>query len=186
MATPCEVRIETDNMEAARRVGLKVESEALRIEKRFSRYLADSEVGKINHSGGREVIVDSETAFLLQYAAECFELSDGLFDITSGVLRRAWKFDGSNNLPDPSAIAAIRPLVGWHKVLWWPPRLTLPLGMEIDLGGIAKEFAVDNVARLTCSFRSVVRINNIIKIARQLKPPGWLVAGWRGIIQTRY
>ena len=85
---------------------------------------------------------------LLDYAAQCFDLSDGLFDVTSGVLRRAWSFDGSDNVPGPAAIQAVLAMVGWDKVSWKPPRLRLPPGMEIDLGGIAKEYAVDRALAL--------------------------------------
>jgi len=60
--------------------------EALRIEKKFSRYRDDNLVYRINHSQGEPVPVDEETARLIDYAVTCHALSDGLFDITSGVL----------------------------------------------------------------------------------------------------
>ena len=78
----------------------------------------------------------------------CIELSDGKFDVTSGVLRRAWRFDGSDRVPSREAVAALLPIVGWHKVRWRAPELTLEPGMEIDLGGIGKEYAVDRAAAL--------------------------------------
>jgi thiamine biosynthesis lipoprotein len=64
------------------------------------------------------------------------------------VLRRAWHFDCSDRVPSRDAIGALLPLVGWDKVRWRVPELTLPLGMEIDLGGIGKEYAVDRAAAL--------------------------------------
>ena len=48
--------------------------------------------------------MDEETARMLDFADQCFHLSDGLFDITSGVLRKVWQFDGSDNLPDQSDV----------------------------------------------------------------------------------
>ncbi|MEW8431967.1 MAG: FAD:protein FMN transferase, partial [gamma proteobacterium symbiont of Ctena orbiculata] len=84
-------------------------------------------------------------AQLVDFARQCWQLSDGLFDITSGVLRRAWRFDGGSAVPDAAAVEALLPLVGWHRVGWSPPYLTLPEGMEIDFGGIGKEYAVDRV-----------------------------------------
>ena len=93
--------------------------------------------------------MDEETARLLDFAAECHELSEGMFDVTSGVLRRVWKFDGSDRLPEPEAVELLLPLVGWHKVVWEKPLITLPAGMEIDLGGIGKEYAVDRTLLLT-------------------------------------
>ena len=143
MATPCEARLETDDATLAQRVGNAAEAEARRIEAKYSRYKADSVVGQINGSSGKDFVIDEETAHLLNFAAQCFEVSDGLFDITSGILRWIWKFDGSDRVPTLAQIAPLRTLIGWQKVSWKPPILSLPIGMEIDLGGLAKEYAVD-------------------------------------------
>ena len=143
MATPCEMRLETDDAELARCAGQAVEAEARRIECKYSRYRPDSVVGKINRSGGKEIAVDAETAHLLDFAAQCHAVSNGLFDITSGVLRRIWRFDGSDSIPTPAQIKSLRGLIGWRRVSWNPPAIALPAGMEIDLGGLAKEYAVD-------------------------------------------
>ncbi len=70
------------------------------------------------------------------------------FDVTSGVLRRAWRFDGSERVPSREPSALMRALVGWQKVRWRAPELTLKPGMEVDLGGIGKEYAVDRAAAL--------------------------------------
>lgn len=148
MATPCEVRIETKSLLEAATAARTVEHEARRIEAKFSRYLADSITAKINRSAGRGVLVDTETAELLDFAQACFTLSDGLFDITSGVLRRAWKFDGSENVPTVQSVAILMDLVGWKKVGWHNRIITLPQGMEIDFGGMAKEYAVDRALQL--------------------------------------
>ena len=75
-------------------------------------------VDEINTAGGRAVTVDEETANLLDFAATLHDLSDGLFDITSGVLRRAWTFDGGTRVPTQAEIDALLPLVGWDKVQW--------------------------------------------------------------------
>jgi len=144
MASPCELRIDTDEVDLAARLGQMVEAEAGRIERKYSRYLSDSLLSRINGSGGRTVEVDEETADLLDYAASCHALSEGRFDITSGVLRRVWRFDGSDRLPSREDVRAVLPLVGWKKVGWRRPHLTLPPGMEIDFGGLGKEYAVDS------------------------------------------
>jgi len=143
MATPCEVRVETADAAIAEQIGIAVEAEARRIEHKFSRYRADSVVGRINSGGHLCLVVDEETSSLLECARQCHEASDGMFDITSGVLRRAWHFDGSNKLPSAQRIMDLMPLVGWSKLSWQPPELKLMPGMEIDLGGLAKEYAVD-------------------------------------------
>jgi thiamine biosynthesis lipoprotein len=148
MACPCEVIVDTDDrVEAAAAVAI-AEREAVRVERKFSRYRDDNIVHRINHSDGRAVAVDAETARLLDYAATCHAISDGQFDITSGVLRRVWTFDGGDRVPEPAAIAGALALVGWHRVRWEGRGLTLLPGMEIDLGGLGKEYAVDRAAGL--------------------------------------
>jgi thiamine biosynthesis lipoprotein len=59
-----------------------------------------------------------------------------------------WRFDGSDRVPEAAAVRALMPLVGWERVSWRRPRLALQAGMEIDLGGIGKEYAVDRAAGL--------------------------------------
>lgn len=143
MGSPCELLIaDVDSTllaEAARRCA----AEAWRIEAAWSRYRPDNIVHAINQAAGRPVRVDEETAGLLDFAELCFELSDGRFDITCGVLRRVWTFDGSAHLPSAADVADCLQQVGWRKVSWQRPWLTLPVGMEIDFGGIGKEYAVD-------------------------------------------
>jgi len=143
MATPCEIRVETADAELAERVAQAGVAVARHVEEKFSRYRNNSVISQINSADGREVEVDPETAHLLDFAEQCFELGGGLFDVTSGVLRRVWRFDGSDNVPEPSQIESLRKLVGWEKVTWRRPYLRLPSGMEIDFGGLAKEYAVD-------------------------------------------
>jgi thiamine biosynthesis lipoprotein len=144
MASPCEIRVETDDADLADKLGRLGEAEARRIEEKYSRYRPESPLSKINAASGRPVEVDSETADLLDYAAQCHALSEGLFDVTSGVLRRVWKFDGSDRVPTQAEIDTVLPLVGWEKVVWRRPWLTLASQMEIDLGGLGKEYAVDS------------------------------------------
>jgi thiamine biosynthesis lipoprotein len=75
-------------------------------------------------------------------------VSDGMFDITSGALRRVWKFDGGDRVPSPAQLREALQHVGWHRATWTDSTLTLPAGMEIDLGGLGKEYAVDRTAVL--------------------------------------
>lgn len=144
---PCEVLLDMHGLEDARHfIGLAAD-EARRIEAKFSRYNASGVVHRINNAKARPVTLDGESSALLDFSDTCHRLSDGAFDITSGVLRRAWTFDGSDRLPDPAAVTALLPQVGWQRVSWNRPQLQLPHGMQIDLGGIGKEYAVDQAAR---------------------------------------
>ena len=148
MASPCEVLIEGADAALARELVDMACAEARRIEHKFSRYRADSEVARIHAAHGAPVAVDDETAQLLDFAAHCHAASGGLFDITSGVLRAAWRFDGSASVPSPERVAQLRERVGWSHVHWQRPTLALPAGMEIDFGGLGKEYAVDRTLAL--------------------------------------
>ncbi|HET9939479.1 MAG TPA: FAD:protein FMN transferase [Candidatus Eisenbacteria bacterium] len=148
MASPCEVLVDTDDLDEAAHALRIAETEAQRIEAKFSRYRPDNVVHRINHAGGVPVRVDAETAQLLDFAASCHEMSGGLFDITSGSLRRAWTFDGGTRVPEASQLRALLEHVGWSKVRWDGTAIAMPAGMEIDLGGFGKEYAVDRAAGL--------------------------------------
>jgi thiamine biosynthesis lipoprotein len=151
MASTCEVHVDTADREDASRVLGSVTAEAQRIEAKFSRYRADNIVHAINTAAGDPVTVDEETARLIDYAAQLFDLSEGKFDITSGVLRRIWRFDGSDRVPSREQIDDVKRLVGWRRVRWERPVIALEPGMEIDFGGIGKEYAVDRAAALAAS-----------------------------------
>ena len=144
---PCEVLVESAVRERAGALAAQAAASAWRIEDKFSRYRDDNIVARINDSRGEPVEVDDETANLLDFAALMHRLSEGLFDITSGVLRRAWTFDGGTRVPSDGQLAPLLALVGWNKVQWERPRLRLLPGMQVDFGGIGKEYAVDQAAR---------------------------------------
>lgn len=143
MASPCELLMEVDDGIHANTLLSLVRKEAQRIETKFSRYRQDNIIHQINHSDGKPVDVDDETARLLDYAAQCYVLSNGSFDVTSGILRQVWRFDGTDHIPSKSAVEALLPHIGWDKIQWNNPVISVPAGMEIDLGGIGKEYAVD-------------------------------------------
>lgn len=148
MASPCEVLAQGAGRATLERLTALACAEAHRIEQKFSRYRDDNIVARIHAGGDAPVPIDEETYRLLQYADELYRLSGGLFDITSGVLRRAWKFDGSDRIPTPEQVAAILPLVGWPRVQWNRDGIRLAPGMQVDFGGIGKEYAVDRTLAL--------------------------------------
>jgi thiamine biosynthesis lipoprotein len=150
MGTPCDIQLFARNEAKARYAAKAAIADVQRLEALYSRYQAGSFLSEINRAAaaGGSIRVDEETAGLLDYAATCHEQSNGLFDITSGILRRAWKF-GQGKLPEPSLIDALLDRVGWHKVSWKRPVLSFSVpGMEIDFGGVVKEYAVDRAAAL--------------------------------------
>jgi thiamine biosynthesis lipoprotein len=148
MGSPCEIQIYAASQPAAERIAGTAIADIHRLEARYSRYRADSFLSEINRmaAGGGSISVDEETSGLLNYAATCYRESDGLFDITSGILRRAWRFD-RGALPDEAEVHRLLERVGWDKLRWMPPVLEFPVpGMEIDFGGVVKEYAVDRAA----------------------------------------
>ena len=179
MASPCEVHVGDADLATAERVVAIAAAEAHRIEAKFSRYRRGNIVDEINTAEGRPVVVDDETARLLDYAARLHELSDGKFDVTSGVLRRAWRFDGSDRLPSPEAVEDARRCVGWDRVSWDGRTLRLEPGMEIDFGGFGKEYAADRAAALAAVATGASCLVNlggdlvVTRPRRELEP--WLV-----------
>jgi FAD:protein FMN transferase len=159
MASPCEVHLAPMEERKAAQIVAQVADEAWRIEAKFSRYRADSVVAAINTSAGNPVAVDEETARLIDYAGQLFALSGGKFDITSGVLRRIWKFDGSDRVPCAEDVARVLRHVGWSRVRWQRPTIALEPGMELDFGGIGKEYAVDRAAALVAEATDRCLIN---------------------------
>lgn len=153
MGTSCEIQLFADDQRLANHLCKIVVADVQRLENLYSRYKADSLLSKINHvaANGGSMVVDAETAGLLDYAATCYQQSDGLFDITSGILRRAWRFD-SGDLADETLIKQLLEYVGWQKLNWQAPLLEFPVaGMELDFGGIVKEYAADRAAALCCN-----------------------------------
>lgn len=150
MASPCELRIEGWPESEARALAQQAIDEVQRIEAKYSRYQPDSIVSRINASAGQPepISVDEETAHLLGFADQLHQFSDGLFDITSGILRRAWDFK-SGKPPAPEQLAALLPCVGWSQVERSGEQIRLPRpGMQLDFGGFGKEYAADRAATL--------------------------------------
>jgi thiamine biosynthesis lipoprotein len=149
MASACEVVVAAANEREAYRCIKSAIDEVQRIEKKYSRYHPDSIVSIINSSAGKDwVLCDDETESLLNYAGTLFNISDGLFDITSGILRQAWNFNHPV-LPSHVKILDLLKLVGWQKVERENQKIRLPkTGMEIDFGGFGKEYAADRAATI--------------------------------------
>lgn len=149
MGSPCALQLHAPSEAQAQQACVVVRAEIERLEQKYSRYRDDSVTSRINRSAGdtQGIEVDAETAALLDYAAQAYAQSEGLFDITSGVLRQAWDFR-SGRLPEQHTIDALLPRVGWQRVRWQSPQLVLPIvGMELDFGGYVKEYTADVAAQ---------------------------------------
>jgi thiamine biosynthesis lipoprotein len=150
MASDCAVHLQGETVAASLMIAIAAEAEVRRIEARYSRYRADSELARINRvaAAGGATDVDPETAGLIAYAKACHASSGGAFDITSGLLRQAWNFSVPR-LPEQSEIDALLPRIGLDKVALSDDRLSFAqTGMELDFGGLGKEYAADRAAEV--------------------------------------
>lgn len=116
-------------------------------EKMLSTTISESDIYRINHSNGKTVAVSRETATIISDALEYCRLSDGAFDITILPLKKLWNF-GSDSaaIPTPEAIIKTLGFVDYTKISIDGCNITLPKGMGIDLGAIAKGYITDRVA----------------------------------------
>jgi len=148
MASPCKFFLQGENA-LLQQACLKAQAEIQRIEQKFSRYRDSSLLQTINNNAGiKATPIDAETAALLNYADLCYQQSEGLFDITSGILRKAWDFK-SKTLPSKNDIQALLPLIDWSSIRWDQNEVFLPKkNMEIDFGGFGKEYAADKAAEI--------------------------------------
>lgn len=150
MGAVCALHLYAENRAAAGQAARAAIIEARRIEGRYSRYRSDSLLAEINRVAQQagSITLDEEAAGLMDYAYACYAGSGGLFDVSSGILRRAWNFT-TPNPPKQAALDALLPKVGMNKISWASPRLTFPVaGMELDFGGVGKEYAADRAAEI--------------------------------------
>lgn len=153
MGSPCDIQLYANHQQQAEAIAQQAINDVQRLEKKYSRFLPDSYLSEINRvaESGQSIDVDEETSGLLDYAATCYEQSDGLFDITSGSLRKIWRFkdEGQITTPSEDEIACVLERIGWEKLTWKKSTLSFQQkGMELDFGGIVKEYAVDRAATI--------------------------------------
>jgi thiamine biosynthesis lipoprotein len=150
MASDCAVHLWGETAKHLELIAAGAEAEVGRIEARYSRYRSESELSRINKiaATGGVIEIDAETVGLITYAKACFAKSDGVFDITSGLLRGVWDFSASR-LPDQSSIDALLPFIGFDKVALINGQLRFDQPhMELDFGGLGKEYAADRAAEV--------------------------------------
>jgi len=124
-------------------------SEIARIEGLLSKYNEDSEIARLNKLG--ELEVSDETLYILRKAREFWQASDGAFDISVGPLVDLWGFTDKKYLvPEEKIIKKTLGLVGTDKIIFNPGNNVIKFkfrGMKIDLGAIAKGYALDRAVR---------------------------------------
>ena len=138
--------------ERSTRAVYDAEEEVRRLDALLSRTSESSEVSMLNEAGGKAVPVGAEICGLLQTAADYAQATDGAFDITIAPLVSAWGFTtDSYQVPAQEEIDGLLVHVGMEHVHLFGGDASLDEGTMIDLGGIAKGYAADQVAEI---FRS--------------------------------
>ncbi len=120
-------------------------AEIKRIEGLLSKYNPDSEISRLNNSG--RLAVNPDTFYIIERAKYFWQASDGAFDITVAPLMDLWGFtDKKYRKPQDSHIKAVLGLIGSDKIILDKDKFVVELkipGMKLDLGAIAKGYAVD-------------------------------------------
>ena len=151
MSTQCQIKLHGVSASVARDFQRDAVEWVGQFEARYSRFIPDSLIGKINAAAGEHwVETDSETDRLLNLCQELFFFTRGSFDPTALPLMKLWNWKANPPvIPTDDAIQAARQLVGWNKIQRRPGGIFLPqAGMSLDLGGIGKEYAVDCVMNM--------------------------------------
>jgi FAD:protein FMN transferase len=151
MSTRCRVNCHGAATAVVRDFQRDVVAWVAQFEARYSRFIPDSLIGRINAAAGEHwVETDAETDRLFNLCQELFFFTRGSFDPSALPLIQLWNWKQQPPvIPDDAAIQAARALVGWNKIQRRPGGIFLPqAGMALDLGGIGKEYAVDCVTNM--------------------------------------
>ncbi|MDI6775273.1 MAG: FAD:protein FMN transferase [Verrucomicrobiota bacterium] len=149
------------------------------IEEQMSLFKPDGDIARLNRSAGAGVVtMATRTLAVLREALRYSEASDGAFDPTIAPVVRLWGFNNSRapeQLPDRAAISNALTLVGWRRLALGNDTAALALpGMSVDLGGIAKGYAVD-----ACydRLRAMGATNFMVNLGGNIRVGG---SPWRG------
>jgi thiamine biosynthesis lipoprotein len=182
MGTSVEITVSQVDLKTAEEAMEAAFQEVERINRLMSHYRPDSEVSRISrHAGQKEVRVSPETLEVIERALYFSRLSDGSLDITLGPVFRLWNFR-EGKIPGEGVLKGNLERVDYRKIKIDRARSTVFLegpGMELDLGAIAKGYAVD-LASAALRKRGIenflVRLGGEVKVHGK-KEPGvpWIV-----------
>ena len=139
MDTYMTVTVNGEDHETAERAAQFAQEKIQSLEALWSVTDENSEIYKIDHSGGKAVDVSSETAELIRFGTDVSEMTGGAFDITLYPILTEWGFTtGNYKVPEESVIADRLKNTGWEKIIIDGETVTVPEKMMIDPGGIGK------------------------------------------------
>lgn len=158
------------------------------LEGRWSRFLADSDLGRLRRAAGRPVVVAPETAALVAAAVDAWHTTGGRFDPTVLVALERLGYDRtfarigrSGDADEPLLDGGPDPAPGCGGIVVDPASasVTVPAGVAVDLGGIGKGRAADLVAELLVAEGAEGALVDLGGDVRVLgRPPGdaWYIA----------
>ena len=155
MGTVIEITLVSEDGEAAQKASLQAFQEIRRIEQLMSPWIETSDVSRLNRSVGKEwVKISPETLEVIQRSQKISGLSEGAFDITIAPLTQLWRKARERGAPPSSEeVKKILDLVSYRNLLIQSDGKAFlkKKGMAIDLGGIAKGYAVDRAFEILTS-----------------------------------
>lgn len=178
MGSPCELLAEDADAAEFRATAQRVEREVARIEGKYTRFGRSGVLALLRRRAGRRVWLDAETAGLVDLAAHWHRRSEGLFDITGGALQRLWRFEAAAAPPDADAVARTLAHTGFARLRWDAPRLEVPRGVELDFGGLCKEYAVDRTHDLLAAqlaAPALVNLGGDLRVTRARRSGPWRI-----------
>ena len=148
MATRFELVLHGQDAVYLRAAGEAALAEIKRLEAQLSFYRPTSDISRINtHAAVSPVHVEPRLFELLTVAMQLYHQTDGAFDVTIGPLMRCWGFvNNRGHFPSPDLLEEARSRTGMHLVHLDASNRTISLerpGVQIDLGGIGKGYAID-------------------------------------------
>ncbi|MDD5328145.1 MAG: FAD:protein FMN transferase [Phycisphaerae bacterium] len=175
------VAADSDTAEMCVEVGL---AEVERIDGLMSRYKSDSDVSELNREGFSRVVKVSQSTYeVLRRSIEFSKLSGGAFDVTVGPLMELWHLAGeANTLPTDAELEQVHSRVGYGKLIMDANEESIRFaaeGMRVDLGGIAKGYAIDKAVEV---MRKAGAAGGMVDIGGEIKCFGLPSAGqknWR-------
>jgi thiamine biosynthesis lipoprotein len=169
----------------------EVFEEVDRLDQQMSNYKAESELSAINRTAAsRPVVVEPGLFHLLEISVGRSEETDGAFDITVGPLMKSWGFfRGRGRLPTQAEINQALKRVGYQHLKLDAEGRTIRFdeeGVEIDLGGIAKGYAVDRAVEILRSngITAALVSSGMSSIYALGSPPG--EQGWKITVRDPY
>jgi thiamine biosynthesis lipoprotein len=152
LGTVVEITIREESSEKAQRAAKVAFQRVKEIENLMSIYKEGSEVSSLNQKAGESAVKVSPQVFeVIKKSLHYSEITEGAFDITVGILEESWRFkDREERLPQEEEIKRDLLLVNYKDILASEERETIRFrkkGMKIDLGGVAKGYAVESAIK---------------------------------------